>query len=628
MPPVRTAKGTASTKAAVSTVTIPAITLKAGESLLVLVGYDNTLMNIDAVTWGAVGLVQLRGQSTGGAGLAALELWALHNAAAGTNDLVATWDGAFTLFKVVEASSALGLLLTPNDKVASAGGSSASPASGATAATAQASEFVFGGVLTNGPSEDTAGAWSNSFLDGQRAGTTGGVANTNGTISEGHKNVSSIGTQEAAKTGITSRDWAAICYTFKAAPDIVAAIGLATSAAVGQELTPVPGAVSLAIALATAAAIGLDPTVVPGAVSVAIPLASAAAVGLELFAYEREYYGAGLGVGAYPIVVRDGQSPKAVSPIVLADAVLPAPGFVPVTNPVTTYTGIPLPGSVARRKVSSKNLQSFGKAYFAAWIQGVHATNQGQAIDHPGVRSIQGGQIFKLSLIVRLDAMPIQRLSADEVHPIVSLYDINGDRAWIGITPSGRVSCGSRQVPGLLLSPNPNETLETPINAILADGKFHEVSWTIDDDWKVRKISIDQVLVISDNYAVVGGPELSNSDRGIVLFNGREAQSRVACTISFASHTHGEGDYQVYWPLNEGTGTILGFVDSQMLSLVARPEFDMVMELGWFNPTPFPTLYGSVPTGPLGSAYTWGSGTTHLRRNPAQPIYRRLPNKP
>ncbi|MGC1375846.1 MAG: metallophosphoesterase [Anaerolineales bacterium] len=102
------------------------------------------------------------------------------------------------------------------DKTTTGTGSSAAPATSATSATAQANELLVGAVGTEGPSGDTAGTWSNSFTAGPRLGTTGGTADTNITVSLAWRIVSATGAYTAAKSSITSRDWAALLVTLKA----------------------------------------------------------------------------------------------------------------------------------------------------------------------------------------------------------------------------------------------------------------------------------------------------------------------------------------------------------------------------------------------------------------------------
>ena len=98
----------------------------------------------------------------------------------------------------------------------SAADPSTTPNVGPTGTTSQADELLIGAIGTNGPVEDAAGTWQNSFVDGDRAGTTGGDAESNWTISMGYRIVSATGEYTAEKAGITSRNWAAVIATFRA----------------------------------------------------------------------------------------------------------------------------------------------------------------------------------------------------------------------------------------------------------------------------------------------------------------------------------------------------------------------------------------------------------------------------
>jgi hypothetical protein len=103
-------------------------------------------------------------------------------------------------------------------------GSGTSPSSGA-ATTVAANQLLIGAVGTDGPSGDTAGTWQNSFTALQRAGTTGGTADTNITVSMAYRIVTTAGSYTAAKTGITSSNWAAVISTFKSTDAGISYIG-------------------------------------------------------------------------------------------------------------------------------------------------------------------------------------------------------------------------------------------------------------------------------------------------------------------------------------------------------------------------------------------------------------------
>ena len=93
--------------------------------------------------------------------------------------------------------------------------SGTTPTVGPTGTTLQANELLIGAIGTEGPVGDAAGTWGNSFTAGPRAGTTGGDATSNWTVSMGYRIVSSTGSYTAQKSGITDRFWAAAIATFK-----------------------------------------------------------------------------------------------------------------------------------------------------------------------------------------------------------------------------------------------------------------------------------------------------------------------------------------------------------------------------------------------------------------------------
>lgn len=107
----------------------------------------------------------------------------------------------------------------PLDRSSTGTGTGAAPSAGPTSTTSEANELLIGAIGTEGPSGDPAGTWGNSFTTGPRTGTTGGTDDTNITISLGYRIVSATAAYTAAKSGITSRDWAAVIATFKAEPD-------------------------------------------------------------------------------------------------------------------------------------------------------------------------------------------------------------------------------------------------------------------------------------------------------------------------------------------------------------------------------------------------------------------------
>lgn len=108
---------------------------------------------------------------------------------------------------------------SPYDKGSTNTGTSSSPTSNATSTLTQRKSLVVGAIGLEGPSTDTEGGWrtGTQYVSGneQRTGTTGDAADTNITITTAVESVYATSTQRADKTGITSRDYAALVGVFK-----------------------------------------------------------------------------------------------------------------------------------------------------------------------------------------------------------------------------------------------------------------------------------------------------------------------------------------------------------------------------------------------------------------------------
>lgn len=106
------------------------------------------------------------------------------------------------------------------DTTSTGTGSSATPSSGASAVLSKTNMLLIGAVGTEGPTGDAAGTWTTgtTYVSGneKRNGTTGSGANSNITTSSVAEVITDVtDAQTAAKTGIDSRDWAALVAAFK-----------------------------------------------------------------------------------------------------------------------------------------------------------------------------------------------------------------------------------------------------------------------------------------------------------------------------------------------------------------------------------------------------------------------------
>ena len=182
------------------------VSLSGGDTLLVCIA---TLGTVTGVTWNTTAL-NLDASNTAGA--ARVYIYSLPNVTSGTGNIVVSTSASTT--SAITATAISGVSAAPFDKQSTGNGSSATPSSGATATTSQAQEFLYGCAATNGPRGDLVGVWDNSFSGGQRWGTTGGLATTNATASDGYFYAHATGTYTAGKSSITSRAWGAAIATY------------------------------------------------------------------------------------------------------------------------------------------------------------------------------------------------------------------------------------------------------------------------------------------------------------------------------------------------------------------------------------------------------------------------------
>jgi len=202
--PVVTAQGTTGDED-VRSLSIPRVTLRAGETLLVSSndeGADAT------VTWNGVSLHQDIA-STNGNGCYT-KIFSLYSASGGTGDIVASHTvGDLS----INASSVTNLAPSALDKARVGHGVDTNPSSGATPITTKANEFLWG-AIGYASNSAASGVWSDGFTSGGQftySGDTGGVE-------DGYKIVSSTGTFAAAKTGATKDGWSALIATYAIAP--------------------------------------------------------------------------------------------------------------------------------------------------------------------------------------------------------------------------------------------------------------------------------------------------------------------------------------------------------------------------------------------------------------------------
>jgi hypothetical protein len=202
--PVVTALGTTGDED-VKSLSIPGVTLKAGETLLVS---SNDEGDTAKVTWNGISLHQDIA-STNGNGCYT-KIFSLYSASGGTGDIVASHTvGDLS----INASSVTNLAPSALDKARVGYGVGTNPSSGATPITTKANELLWG-AIGYASNSAASGVWSEGFTSGGQFTFTGDT----GGVEDGYKIVSSTGTFAAAKTGSAKDGWSALIATYAIAP--------------------------------------------------------------------------------------------------------------------------------------------------------------------------------------------------------------------------------------------------------------------------------------------------------------------------------------------------------------------------------------------------------------------------
>src|SRR5271169_271993 len=175
--PVVTAQGTTGDED-VRSLSIPRVTLKAGETLLVS---SNDEGDDAKVTWNGISLHQDIA-STNGNGCYT-KIFSLYSASGGTGDIVASHTvGDLS----INASSVTNLAPSALDKARDGHGIGTNPSSGATQITTKTNEFLWG-AIGYASNSAASGVWSEGFTSGGQFTFTGDT----GGVEDGYKIVSS-----------------------------------------------------------------------------------------------------------------------------------------------------------------------------------------------------------------------------------------------------------------------------------------------------------------------------------------------------------------------------------------------------------------------------------------------------
>jgi len=185
-----------------ASVSIPGVTLKAGETLLV--STNDEAKDAD-VTWNGVPMHE--DITAHGSCGCYTKIFSLYSASGGTGEIFASHVSAGDLS--MNAYTVTNLAPSALDKTKAGEGNGTSPASGPTPVTTKANELLWG-TIGYGSNSAASGVWSDGFTSGGQASYSGDT----GAIEDGYKTVSSTGAYSAAKTGVTKDGWNAVIATY------------------------------------------------------------------------------------------------------------------------------------------------------------------------------------------------------------------------------------------------------------------------------------------------------------------------------------------------------------------------------------------------------------------------------
>lgn len=209
----RTAKGTAQSKAATTSLTISSVALTAGDFLLVGIGYE-TDFALDSVKWGSRSM-KLVASSAATQGDTRVRLYRVRVRDTASRDIVATWAGNMSARCMFATAITEASVLDVGSTAVFAAGTTA-PNTGTAVTTTTADTIAIAAFVSGGPSGDTAGTAGDGHTLGQRVGTTGGGAATNVTIQETFEILAATGDCRSSLSGATGRIWACSIAAFEA----------------------------------------------------------------------------------------------------------------------------------------------------------------------------------------------------------------------------------------------------------------------------------------------------------------------------------------------------------------------------------------------------------------------------
>lgn len=263
-------------------------------------------------------------------------------------------------------------------------------------------------------------------------------------------------------------------------------------------------------------------------------------------------------------------------------------------------------------------LRSDGRPYFAV-------VQDDLAFMDPNTPTCpQENPAFFLRVAFRIDALPVQLASADEIHPLIAYteHTLGRDLAVIGVTPSGRLVAKAMDGPAV----------QTAAGFIQAGPLWHDAFADFSETLPIdRLFYLSRENPIGDTDFQPSGtnlvassttprdpivPAAGNLGR-FILFNGVKAEARIAGAISLAEFT-APGFAGARWSINERFGSTLRVNPDYALPDVPQ-NYNLTAQ--YFNPLFYAPAWGAFPDGDASDAYEWELHTAWAKRDLPETVW-------
>ena len=206
---------------------------------------------------------------------------------------------------------------------------------------------------------------------------------------------------------------------------------------------------------------------------------------------------------------------------------------------------------------------------------------------------------------VRVDRLPEQNASADELHPLFSFcYDTQskGSIFEMGVTPSGRMKARVRS----------GDVWQTATGFFSDTTAWNTIAITYGvqaaGNWDVTLNGAPPNTSQTDPFPQTLLPDSGFGTR-LMLFNGIDGLTKMSASIraaemSFSSPSRATTLAWQFLPGGQNT------LPTSLISAASDMPNDCAMTARWYNPSPL-SPWGAVPTGSLAAAYSRGLTTDY-----------------